>query len=130
MLDIDHFKSVNDTYGHPTGDRVLKNLARILQQRLRQTDVIGRYGGEEFAVILVGADGENAIRLMNEIRERFGQLRQQSDDKEFFVTLSCGTAESHHYNSITDLGSAADKALYQAKRTGRNRVVLADSDTQ
>ncbi|MBM3262297.1 MAG: diguanylate cyclase, partial [candidate division Zixibacteria bacterium] len=92
MTDIDRFKSVNDTYGHPTGDRVLKNLARLIQQRLRQTDIVGRYGGEEFAIILVGADAANAVRLMDEIRERFGQLRQQSDDTEFYVTLSCGIA--------------------------------------
>jgi diguanylate cyclase (GGDEF)-like protein len=125
MIDIDRFKSVNDTYGHPTGDRVLKNLARLLQQRLRQTDIIGRYGGEEFAVILVGANAENAVRLMNEIRERFGQLRQQSEDAEFYVTLSCGIADIADYTMPLALSDAADKALYHAKRSGRNRVVLA-----
>ena len=125
MLDIDHFKAVNDTHGHLTGDRVLKNLSRLLQQRLRQTDVIGRYGGEEFAVILIGPDTENALKLMNNIREQFSQLRQQSDVEEFHVTLSCGLAEIANHNSPHTLKDAADKALYQAKRSGRNRVAMA-----
>lgn len=129
MLDIDHFKNVNDSYGHPAGDRVLKNLARLLHQRLRQTDVIGRYGGEEFAVILIGADTTNAIRLMNEIREQFSQLRHQSDIEEFRVTLSCGLAEITNYDSPHALNDAADKALYRAKRSGRNRVVLAGHES-
>lgn len=125
MIDIDRFKSVNDTYGHPTGDRVLKNLARLLQQRLRQTDIIGRYGGEEFAVILIGADAPNALRLMNEIPEHFGQLRQQADNAEFYVTFSCGIADIKDFGSPGAMSDAADKALYHAKRSGRNRVVLA-----
>lgn len=130
MTDIDKFKGVNDTYGHPTGDRVLKNLARLIQQRLRQTDIVGRYGGEEFAVVLVGADAENALRLMNEIRERFGQLRQQSDEAEFYVTLSCGVADIKDFDSPAAMSDAADKALYHAKRTGRNRVVLAGHEDE
>jgi diguanylate cyclase (GGDEF)-like protein len=125
MLDIDHFKAVNDTHGHLTGDRVLKNLSRLLQQRLRQTDVIGRYGGEEFGIILIGPDTENALKLMNNIREQFSQLRQQSDVEEFHVTLSCGLAEIANHNSPHTLKDAADKALYQAKRSGRNRVAMA-----
>lgn len=130
MIDIDRFKSVNDTYGHPTGDRVLKNLARLLQQRLRQTDIIGRYGGEEFAIILIGADAPNALRLMNEIRERFGQLRQQADNAEFYVTFSCGIADIKDFESPGAMSDAADKALYHAKRSGRNRVVLAGHEDE
>jgi len=130
MTDIDRFKSVNDTYGHPTGDRVLKNLARLIQQRLRQTDIVGRYGGEEFAIILVGADAANAVRLMDEIRERFGQLRQQSDDTEFYVTLSCGIACIEDFQLPSAMSDGADKALYHAKRTGRNKVVLAGHEDE
>jgi len=129
MLDLDHFKSVNDTYGHSTGDRVLKNLARLLHQRLRKIDVIGRYGGEEFAVILIGADTMNAMKLMNEIREQFSQLHQQSGKEEFHVTLSCGLAEITNYDSSHALNDAADKALYHVKRSGRNCVVLAGHES-
>lgn len=125
MIDIDHFKSVNDTYGHPTGDRVLKSLARLLQQRLRQTDIIGRYGGEEFAVILTDTDVHNAAKVLEELRTRFAQVRQQAEDTEFYVTLSCGIAGIPPYSDATALNEAADKALYEAKHGGRNRVVIA-----
>ena len=130
MIDIDHFKSVNDTYGHPTGDRVLKNLARLLQQRLRQTDIIGRYGGEEFAVILIGTAEEQARMVMDEVRVQFSAVRQQSDQEEFGVTLSCGIAGLADGDDASAINDAADKALYMAKDTGRNRVVLAERETR
>jgi diguanylate cyclase (GGDEF)-like protein len=127
MIDIDRFKLVNDTYGHPTGDRVIKSLSHLLQQRLRRTDIIGRYGGEEFAVILTDTDGPTAIKLLDEIRAAFAQVRQQADGGEFSVTFSGGVAELSRFDSAADLGSAADRALYQAKREGRNRVREARS---
>jgi diguanylate cyclase (GGDEF)-like protein len=126
MLDIDHFKAVNDTYGHPAGDRVIKSLARLLQQRLRKTDIIGRYGGEEFALILLDTDGPSAARVMEQIRQRFSQIKQHSAGLEFTVTFSCGLATFPTYPDSTILNDAADKALYHAKHQGRNRVVLAD----
>lgn len=127
MIDIDHFKSVNDTYGHATGDRVIKSLTRLLQQRLRKTDIIGRYGGEEFAVALIDADATRAENIMNEIRVSFEQIRQRVDDRDFNVTFSCGVAIFPPNGSASEFNEAADKALYEAKRGGRNRVVLADS---
>ncbi|MEN9229521.1 MAG: diguanylate cyclase [Thermostichus sp. DG02_5_bins_236] len=127
MLDLDHFKSVNDTYGHATGDRVIKSLSRLLQQRLRRTDTIGRYGGEEFAVILPDTDGTAACKIMNDIRQRFAQIRQQAEDEEFSVTFSCGIAIYPTFSDVGNLKKAADKALYRAKHQGRNRVVLAES---
>lgn len=127
MLDLDHFKSVNDTYGHPTGDLVLKSLARVLQQRLRKSDVIGRYGGEEFAVILPDTDAVNAARVMDGIRTSFAQIRQQSGSAEFSVTFSCGIAACPVCVSAAELNDAADKALYAAKNAGRNRVMLASA---
>jgi diguanylate cyclase (GGDEF)-like protein len=125
MLDIDRFKAVNDTYGHLVGDRVINNLARLLQQRLRNTDVIGRYGGEEFAVVLSGANGESAQRVLNDVRVGFAALKQQSGGTEFSVTLSCGIATFPHHDGAAQLTDAADKALYEAKNSGRNKVVLS-----
>jgi diguanylate cyclase (GGDEF)-like protein len=126
LLDIDHFKAVNDTYGHPTGDRVIKSLARLLQQRLRKTDIIGRYGGEEFAVILPHTDGLTAVKLLDEIRATFAHVRHQVDDCAFSVTFSCGIACFPDYADATQLTHAADQTLYDAKRSGRNQVLLAN----
>jgi len=125
MVDIDHFKRVNDTHGHPVGDRVIKSLARLLQQRLRRSDLIGRYGGEEFAVILSNTSGETATRVMDELREAFSRIRHQAGGTEFTATLSCGVAELRAGMSGNELANEADKALYQAKHRGRNQVVLA-----
>lgn len=127
MIDIDHFKRVNDTYGHPVGDRVIKSLSRLLKQRLRQTDIVGRYGGEEFAMIFVDTDVIAAVKVMNEIRQSFAQVQQQAAMTEFNVTFSCGIAAFPAYVDVTQLSNAADRALYQAKRNGRNQVVLAEN---
>ncbi|TVR68823.1 MAG: diguanylate cyclase [Spirochaetaceae bacterium] len=128
MIDLDRFKSVNDTYGHLTGDRVIKSLARLLQERLRRSDTIGRYGGEEFGVILFNTDASFAETIMNEIRESFSRIRQTDGHEEFFVTLSCGVAEFPRYDSASAINEAADGALYKAKESGRNRVVVAGRD--
>lgn len=125
MIDIDHFKQVNDTYGHPVGDRVIKSLSRLLKQRLRDTDVIGRYGGEEFAVIMSNTDGQAAMKVLNEIREAFSCLQHLAEGKEFSATFSCGLADVAQFGNAITLGDAADKALYEAKHAGRNCVVLA-----
>lgn len=124
MIDLDHFKRVNDTYGHPVGDKVLKSLARLLQQRLRKVDVIGRYGGEEFAVILTDITGPDAVRALDSIRKDLAQIRQQGEKIEFTVTFSCGIASYPDFPSAESISNAADKALYRAKHDGRNRVVL------
>jgi diguanylate cyclase (GGDEF)-like protein len=126
MVDIDHFKQVNDTYGHPVGDRVIKSLSRLLKQRLREADTVGRYGGEEFAVILSNTDGEMAERVLDDIRKDFSQLRHQADGREFYVTFSCGVADVSDFSDPAKLCNAADKALYKAKHAGRNRVMPAD----
>jgi diguanylate cyclase (GGDEF)-like protein len=125
MIDIDHFKRVNDTYGHATGDHVLKSLAQLLQQRLRKTDVIGRYGGEEFAVILPSTSADAALAVVDQIRAGFEQVRHQSEGTDFRVTFSAGVAVFPPFGDAARLSEAADKALYHAKQEGRNRVALA-----
>ncbi|MBS0587068.1 MAG: diguanylate cyclase [Proteobacteria bacterium] len=128
MVDIDFFKKVNDTYGHAAGDRVLKSLARLLKQRLRETDIVGRYGGEEFAVIMNDTDAASAAKVIDEIRTVFSRLLHLSHDKEFSVNFSCGIADLAHFSDAVSLSEAADKALYQAKQRGRNKVVVNSGD--
>ncbi len=123
MVDIDFFKKINDNYGHPAGDRVIKSLARLLKQRLRSTDIVGRYGGEEFAVILTDTDATSAVKVMNDIRKVFSHLLHVSDGKEFSVSFSCGVADLTHYPDAVTLGNAADKALYHVKENGRNSIM-------
>jgi len=124
MLDIDHFKKVNDQYGHPMGDRVIKSLALFLKQRLRKTDHIGRYGGEEFAVVLQDTDSQNALRLIDEIRKRFSEICYPAQQESLFCTFSAGVAQLQPDQDIKSLARQADEALYQAKRGGRNRVEI------
>ena len=121
MLDIDFFKKINDSYGHPIGDRVLKSLSLFLKQRLRKTDHIGRYGGEEFAIVLPNTSEGDAKIILNEIRERFSTLPQPSGKLTFNVSFSCGIALSCE-ESVQTLCGKADKALYEAKHAGRNTV--------
>jgi diguanylate cyclase (GGDEF)-like protein len=125
LLDIDHFKLVNDRYGHPAGDRVIKSLSNLLKQRLRATDVIGRYGGEEFAVVLPDADADMASKIIDEVRQSFADIHHQHDDGDFVVTLSGGIATFPQCSEVPHLIDAADKALYRAKSDGRNQVLRA-----
>ncbi|MCH8499946.1 MAG: diguanylate cyclase [Marinobacter sp.] len=126
MLDIDYFKKINDSFGHPIGDRVLRSLSMFLKQRLRKTDHIGRYGGEEFAIILPETSESDARSVMNEIRERFSSLKQPAGEQEFSVTFSAGVAAWQGENAQT-ICERADRALYKAKEAGRNCVI---SDSQ
>ncbi len=125
IIDIDHFKMVNDNYGHFTGDQVIKSLSRLLQQRLRKSDTTGRYGGEEFAVILNDMDGQTAVKILDKIREDFAKIQHNCKGQKFEVTFSCGVAAFPLFGDSVQLTEAADGALYVAKRGGRNRVVLA-----
>ncbi|HSW92761.1 MAG TPA: diguanylate cyclase [Gammaproteobacteria bacterium] len=122
MIDIDHFKTVNDMYGHATGDHVLRKLSGILLTRLRKTDLAGRYGGEEFAVILPNTAVPEAVALCREIRVLFSEcLFRTEEGKELGVTLSAGIAAYPTLPDARQLIESADRALYQAKQGGRNR---------
>lgn len=125
MIDIDHFKRVNDTYGHPMGDQVIRSLAWLLRQRLRKTDIVGRYGGEEFVVGLPGVDADQALVILDRIRTDFACIRHPFRDQHFSVSFSAGAADHTIAGDAEDLINAADEALYHAKREGRNRIHLA-----
>lgn len=127
MIDIDHFKNINDTYGHVAGDDVLRKLAIELRERIRHPDTIGRYGGEEFLVVLphsrVKAAAEQAERLCKHIQS----LVIQSNDAKVTLTVSIGIAQYRiHKEDWQTLLSRADTALYEAKNQGRNRWVVAE----
>lgn len=122
MMDIDHFKKVNDTYGHPVGDQVIRSLSWLLKQRLRKHDILCRYGGEEFLIVLPQARGEQAFAIMDRIRQDFSQIRHPYRDTFFHTTSSAGIATFPRHPSGDALIKAADEALYEAKHGGRNRI--------
>ncbi len=130
LIDVDHFKLVNDTYGHPAGDRVIKSLARALRDRFRATDMVARYGGEEFAVAMRSTHLSDALGLVDGVRSRFAAVPHALRPGETFrVTLSAGVASSQTHPRLRDLVEAADAALYRAKGAGRNRVCRAGEET-
>ncbi|MCW1938766.1 diguanylate cyclase [Pseudomonas sp. MDMC_285] len=128
MLDIDHFKRVNDEHGHAAGDNVIRALANLLRQRLRRVDSLGRYGGEEFLAVLPDCTPQQAGLIVDEIRQRFAELRFIADGGEFSCTLSAGIAGTDLHSDAEQLRERADKALYAAKYNGRNQVQIAASE--
>jgi diguanylate cyclase (GGDEF)-like protein len=124
MLDIDHFKKINDTFGHLTGDAVLVTIAAVLHRAVRNEDVVARYGGEEFAIILRSIELESAQRMAERLRKLVEATPIQVGDKELRATVSIGLADypSTPCHALEQLVEAADQALYRAKRGGRNRI--------
>ena len=121
MLDIDHFKQVNDVHGHAVGDRVLTKMVSVAAGVLRQEDLIGRLGGEEFAIVLVDSGADAAAKVADRIRQAIKQVKFPGDGGPFNVTVSIGVAEPFFMEaSVNDVLERADGALYQAKRTGRD----------
>jgi len=129
MLDLDRFKQLNDTHGHPTGDVVLSETARLLQESAREVDMIGRYGGEEFIAILPGADEEAALLFAERFRRTVEAHVFRDDGKEIGMTVSGGVASSRDQDLARpdELIRLADRALYEAKNGGRNCVVRAST---
>jgi two-component system, cell cycle response regulator len=125
MFDMDHFKQVNDTYGHPTGDAVLKTLSSTLKSSFKITDLIARYGGEEFVVVLSNTDLNSGLQIAEKVRQKIETTDFVIPNNEIPLkkTTSIGIAEYQEGESIPDFISRADKALYKAKQTGRNKVV-------
>ncbi|MET7330243.1 GGDEF domain-containing protein [Nonomuraea sp. NPDC005650] len=125
IIDIDHFKRVNDAYGHLVGDQVLVGVASTMRGQLRDYDVVGRFGGEEFVVLLPGADMHEARQVAERLRTRIGHMAIPVDDALVRVTISAGVAlMSVHGDDLIDLLAAADLALYRAKELGRDRVCI------
>jgi diguanylate cyclase (GGDEF)-like protein len=122
MLDIDYFKAINDTYGHPVGDQVIRGLAWLLKGRLRSIDLIGRYGGEEFLIALPDVDLEQARPVIDRIRSDFSALPHAHPGGALYATFSAGLASFPSFNTAVSLTEVADRALMEAKRLGRNRV--------
>jgi two-component system cell cycle response regulator len=126
MVDIDHFKRINDTYGHRAGDEVLAAFAKLLSHDVRPYDLVGRLGGEEFIIVYVNADQATAKKRCEEIRLLIeGYEFVVSDHAPLRITSSFGVAEMGPETSASDLVKRADVALYKAKTTGRNQVVVA-----
>ncbi|SFZ85406.1 diguanylate cyclase (GGDEF) domain-containing protein [Devosia enhydra] len=126
MVDLDHFKTINDTYGHGTGDAVLASVGRLLESTIRKSDYVGRYGGEEFCMILPGVSAELAFSIASRVRATIEDMTIEAEGHRLTITASIGIAMLHERNGPTvTLLSAADRALYAAKRKGRNCVVFA-----
>ena len=127
MIDLDHFKSINDTWGHHAGDEVLIAASRVMLESARPNDEVGRYGGEEFAILLPNTNLLQARLIADRIRTRISNLRIKVDDQTIEVTASLGVAcfPSPGIEVMSDLLKTADKALYEAKKNGRNKVVTA-----
>ena len=130
FLDIDHFKKINDSYGHPTGDEVLRRVAAILKASARKIDIVARYGGEEFALVLEGTDRAGARQLAERIRQEVEQQSFPSAKGAFGATLSIGVASyPDDAREKPEIIARADQSLYSAKHGGRNRTVcFADID--
>jgi len=131
MADLDHFKQINDTYGHPAGDAVLREATRRLQSAVRTYDSIGRYGGEEFLVVVPGADEASALQQAERLRASISKAPIEVDQSSAIpLTISLGvTAPAEpEASNLESLLRAADLALYEAKRKGRNRVEMASAE--
>ncbi|MGA7800405.1 MAG: diguanylate cyclase [Gammaproteobacteria bacterium] len=125
LFDIDHFKKVNDTAGHQTGDEVLKCVARIADEHLREVDILARYGGEEFVVLLPNSNAADAAGVAERIRSNIADTCPLTDPASISVTISVGVAEfPGDADSLDPLIRCADRALYEAKRGGRNRTII------
>ncbi len=125
VLDIDHFKAVNDAHGHGVGDMVLRALAGTLQSKLRRIDIVGRLGGEEFGILLPDTSALAAASVVDRLRIEFGRQSFEAGAHAFCVSFSAGIACSRRFgNAMLAMMNGADEALYEAKRQGRDCIVI------
>ena len=126
LLDIDHFKNINDTHGHKVGDLALRSVAAAITEAVRQTDFVFRYGGEEMLIVLVECDEAMGLQVAEKIRSEIAKLSiPLADGGKFAVTVSIGVAAFKGELDYEGILARADKAVYEAKERGRNRVTLA-----
>ena len=124
IVDIDHFKKINDTYGHQIGDKVLQNVSRIIKKLLREKDLVIRYGGEEFIIAINVSSDDLAIKIAERIRKTIESTPIIINDDKIRITVSIGVTKIDPKKSFEDIFSVADQALYEAKKAGRNKVVF------
>lgn len=124
FLDIDNFKSINDTYGHDVGDVVLKKVSESLKKHQRSSDVYGRLGGEEFVFALIGAETNAAKAVAEKLRKEIENMELETNGKKLNITASLGIITYTDEKSLEELIKKADKAMYEAKQQGKNRVVV------
>jgi diguanylate cyclase (GGDEF)-like protein len=124
ITDVDHFKQVNDRFGHLTGDRMLEAISELLRSNTREADALFRWGGEEFLILLPNCDLEHARGIAEKIRQAVTKVKLPSERGDVKVTLSFGLAQQREDESQNSFLSRADSALYEAKRAGRNRVEM------
>ena len=128
LIDLDDFKQINDRHGHAAGDAVLRDVARTIRQSVRTGDLAGRWGGEEFAILLPGAEAEQAVRVMQRLRAAVAAMRIDVDGTAVGCTASIGVATlREHDNGFDGLLVRADRAMYRAKSGGKNRVMVAEA---
>ncbi len=127
LLDLDNFKEINDTHGHLTGDQVIMSLVGLLRRSFRRSDILGRYGGDEFVVIMQDTSPSDAAIVLERVRNEFSHIQHKSESGEgfFFATISVGISNYPNYTEPEELQSSADQAMYAAKKSGRNKISLA-----
>jgi diguanylate cyclase len=126
LLDLDNFKKLNDTYGHLAGDNALRHLVKVVRDTLRSMDVIARFGGEEFLILLPETNVEAASAAMVRVQRELTKHFFLHENEKMLITFSCGVALRHPNEDQASLMARADKAMYRAKQSGKNRVVVAD----
>jgi diguanylate cyclase len=124
VWDVDLFKKINDTYGHKCGDKALIVIAELLSKHCRETDFVARFGGEEFVMILPGADAKSALLIAEKLRKTLEHSSFNANGNKVFITLSCGISQFLEGDSNESIFNRADSGLYSAKQTGRNRCVV------
>ena len=125
MIDVDYFKKINDKYGHDGGDKVLKSIAKILNDNTKGSDIVARFGGEEFCVVLKKINKEEAVKFFVNLRAKVAENEVTIKKEKVKVTISIGVSFGNGHCEIDDMLEACDSALYTAKENGRNRVEIA-----